>query len=97
VSVGSASKAPKLIKFCSYGFRLVHELKTVDALQRIQFCSWMLKNEHDGLIDLQLLVIVSKAYLHLSVMLILRTHKSGVHQIPLHDIKIGMCCAVSAR
>jgi hypothetical protein len=49
LSVGCASNAAKLIKFCPYGVRVVYELKLVDAPQRISFCNCMLKNVHDGL------------------------------------------------
>jgi hypothetical protein len=66
VSVGSASRATKLIKFRPYTVRVVYELKPVDAPQRIRFCNWMLKNVHDGLVDPQLLFIADEAYFHLS-------------------------------
>lgn len=47
--VGSGSQATKLIRFCPYGARLVHEFKCFGALQGIQFFNWILKNIHDGL------------------------------------------------
>jgi hypothetical protein len=59
--IGSASKATKFIKFRPYRVRVLHELKTVDAPQRIRFCNWMLKNMHDGLVDPQLLFITDEA------------------------------------
>jgi hypothetical protein len=55
VSVGCASKASKLIKFCLYRVRVMYKLKPADAPQRVQFYNWMLKNVHSGLIDPQLL------------------------------------------
>jgi hypothetical protein len=104
VSVGSASRATKLIKFRLYRVRVVHELKPVDTPQRIRFCNWMLKNVHDGLIDPQLLFITDEAYFHLSSYVNSQNTRiwsdenpRSVHQIPLHDIKIGVWCAVSAR
>lgn len=55
VSVGCASKATKLIKFCPYRVRVMYKLKPTDAPQRVQFYNWMLKNLHSGLIDLNCL------------------------------------------
>jgi hypothetical protein len=102
VSIGSASKATILVKFRSY--EVVHELKPVDAPQRIRFCNWTLKNVHDGLVDPQLLFITDEASFHLSGYVNSQNTRiwSGqnthaVHQTPLHDIKIGVWCALSAR
>jgi hypothetical protein len=82
----------------------VHEVKPVDAPQRIQFCNWMLKNMHDGLADPLLLFITDEACFHLSGYVNSQNTRiwSGenphaIHQTPLHDIKIGVLCAVSAR
>jgi transposase len=66
VSIGSASKATKLIKFRPYRVRVLHDLKPADAPQRIWFCNWMQKNVHNGLVDPQLLFITNEAYFHLS-------------------------------
>jgi hypothetical protein len=97
VSVASASKVTKLIEFCPYKVRVVHELKPIDALQRIWFCNWMLKNVHNGLRDPQLLVIIDEAYFHISGYVIFQNTRiwsdenaHAVYQIPLHDIKIGV-------
>jgi hypothetical protein len=43
----------------------VHELKPVNAPQRVQFCNWMLRNVHDGFVDYQLPFITDEAYFHL--------------------------------
>lgn len=51
---------------CPYRVRVVHGLKPVDASQRIQFCGWMLKILHNGLVDPQLLFITDEAYFHIS-------------------------------
>jgi hypothetical protein len=64
----------------------------------------MLKNVHDGLVDPQLLFITGKAYFHLSsyvnsqnIIIWSDENPHAVDQILLHDIKIGVWCAVSAR
>jgi hypothetical protein len=82
----------------------MHELKHIVAPQRIWFCNWMLKNVHGGLVNSQLLFITNEAYFHLSGYVNARNtriwndkYPHSVHQIPLHDTKIGVWCAVSAR
>jgi hypothetical protein len=104
VSIVSACKASKVIKFRPHRVRVVHELKPADAPQTIRFCNWMLKNVYDGLVDPQLLFITDEAYFHLSGYVNIQNTRiwsvenpHSVHQIPLHDIKIGVWCAVSAR
>jgi hypothetical protein len=64
----------------------------------------MLKNVHDGLIDPQLLFITEEAYFHLSGYVHSQNTRiwsdenpHAVHQFPLHDMKIGVWYAVSAR
>jgi hypothetical protein len=64
----------------------------------------MLKNVHDGLVDPQLLFITDEAYFHLSgyvnsqhTRIWSDENPHAVHQTPLHDIKIGVWCAVSVK
>jgi hypothetical protein len=82
----------------------VHECKHIDAPKRIWFCNWMLKNVHDGLVVSQMLFRTDEADFQSSGYV--NSHNTriwsdrnphAVHQIPLYDIKIGVCCAVSAR
>jgi hypothetical protein len=58
---------------------------------------------HDGLIDPQLLFITDEVYFHLSgyvnsqnIWVRSDENPHAVHQIPLHGIKTGVWCAVSA-
>jgi hypothetical protein len=95
VSVGSLSKATKLIKFHPYTVTVVHELKPTDDLQSIRFCNWMLKNVHDRLPYPQLLFTTDTAYFHLSGYVNSQNTRiwsdenpHAVHQILLHDIKM---------
>jgi hypothetical protein len=64
VSVGSASNATELMKFFSYRMRVMHE-HNLQMLHRGYGFNWMLKDEHSGLVDLQLLFITD-AYFHIS-------------------------------
>jgi hypothetical protein len=42
---------------------IVHEIKSTDAPQSNQFCNWMLKNVHSGLIHTKLLFIIDGSML----------------------------------
>lgn len=82
----------------------MHELKPVSALQGVQFCTWMLKNVHSGLVDHQLLFVTDKAYFHFKGYVNCQNtwiwsdeNPWTVHQIPLYDMKIGAWCAINAR
>jgi hypothetical protein len=44
----------------------VHELKQPDDAARIRFCSWLLQNMHNGIMDPQLLLITDEAWFHVS-------------------------------
>jgi hypothetical protein len=64
----------------------------------------MLKNVHNGLVEPQLLFITDEAYFHLTGYVNSQNARfwsdenpHAVLHIPLHDIKIGVWCAVSAR
>jgi hypothetical protein len=103
-SLGCASQATKLLRFRPYGARLVHEFKCFGASQWIQFFNWILKNVHDGLIDPQLLFVTDEAHFHLSSYVNSQNtqiwsdeNPHVVRHIVLHDIKIGIWCAVSPR
>jgi hypothetical protein len=97
VPVGSASQATELIRFRSYGARLVHEFKDFGASQGIQFCNWILKNMHNGLVDPQLLIVTDEAHFHVnsyvnpqSTQIWSDENPHAVNQILLHDMKVGV-------
>jgi hypothetical protein len=101
VSVDSASRAAKLINFRPHRVRFLNALKPTDAQQRILVCNRILKNMHDGIVDPQLLFITDETYFHICGCV--NSHNTriwsdenlhAVHQISLHDIKIGVWCAV---
>jgi hypothetical protein len=64
VLLGSAFTATKLIEFCPYKITVVHELKQPAFAARIGFCSWLLQNVHDGIVDPQLLFMTDEAWFH---------------------------------
>jgi hypothetical protein len=83
---------------------VVGEFKLVDAPERIQFCNWMLRNAHDGLVNPRLLLITDEAYFCLSISVSSQNpwiwsdeNSHTVHLIPLHDTETRERCAVSVR
>jgi hypothetical protein len=50
----------------------------------------MLRNIHDGFSNPQLFFITGAAYFQI-------WSDEAFHQVPLHDIKVGIWCAASAR
>jgi hypothetical protein len=68
------------------------------------FCSWLLHNVHNGIIDPNLFFMSDEAWFHVSGYVnaqnssIWDTENPHVlHQRPLHDIKVGVWRAVTAR
>jgi hypothetical protein len=97
VSLGSASTASKLIKFCPYKIPVVHELKQPDFAARIRFCNWLLQNVHDGIVDPQLLFMTDEAWFHVSGRVSVQNVRTwsvdnphAIHQVPLHSEKVGV-------
>jgi hypothetical protein len=63
-----------------------------------------MKSADNGLVGPQLLLITDEAHFHVTCCV--NSQNTGIwsdenphviHQIPLHDVKFGVCCAVSAR
>lgn len=104
ISKGSAHKATRLLKFRPYKQLFVQELKQADFAARIRFCNWFLGSVHDGNLDPQLMFMSDEAWFHLSghvnsqnVRMWSTENPHIVQEVPLHPIKIGVWCAVSAR
>jgi hypothetical protein len=100
----AARRATKLLGFRPYRMQEVHRIKHTDFNLRITFCNWLLRNVHDGIIDPYLFFMSDEAWFHVSGIVnaqnsrIWDTENPHVlHQRPLHDIKVGVWCAVSAQ
>jgi hypothetical protein len=68
------------------------------------FCNWLLRNVHDGIIDPDLFFLSDEAWFHVSGNVNAQNSRIWdtenpyvLHQRPLHDIKVGVWRAVSAR
>jgi hypothetical protein len=104
VAYTAARRATTLLGFRPYRIKKVHRIKQTDFNLRITFCNWLLRNVHDGIIDPDLFFMSDEAWFHVSGNVnaqnssIWDTENPHVlHQRPLHDMEVGVCCAVSAR
>jgi hypothetical protein len=104
VAYTTARRATKLLGFRPYRILEVHRIKHTHFNLSITFCSWLLRNVHGGIIDPNLFFMSDEAWFHVSGNV--NAQKSHIwdtenphvlHQRPLHDINVGVCCAVSAR
>jgi hypothetical protein len=66
VAYTTACRATKLLGFRPYRIQEVHRIKHTDFNLRITFCSWLLHNVHDGVIDPNLFFMSDEAWFHIS-------------------------------
>jgi hypothetical protein len=86
----------------AYRVSVVQELKPRDLVKRLCYCQWILDNVSKGFIDPFLFISTDEAWFHLSGYVNSQnTRHWATHnphesrQKPLHDLKIGVWCAVS--
>lgn len=105
ISLGSAHKAMKKLKFRAYRVRSVQELKDPDKEKRLVYCRWFRSFvDYHGIGELDRVFFSDEAWFHLSGYVnsqntrIWSTENPHVlHENPLHCLKIGVWCAVSRR
>jgi hypothetical protein len=104
VAYTTARRATKLFSFRPYLIQEVHRIKHTDFNLRITFCSWLLLNVHDGIIDPDLFFMSEEAWFHVSGNVNAQNNRIWdtenphvLHQRLLHDTKVGVWCALSAR
>jgi hypothetical protein len=66
VAYTTARRAIKLLWFRPYRIQEVHRIKHTYFNLRITFCSWLLRNVHDGIIDPNLFFMIDEAWFHVS-------------------------------
>jgi hypothetical protein len=83
---------------------LVQKLNLADTVARINFCRWTLQCVHDGSVDATLLFVSDDAWFHLSGFVNAQNSRHwdtenphAVNEVPLHDQKVGVWCAVRGR
>ena len=104
MSKSSAHTATKLLKLKPYRVSIVQELRPPDNVSRVNFCNWVLQNIVDGIVDPQLIIFSDEAWFHLRGHVCSQNNRYWstenpriIHEVPLHDAKIGVWCAVSAK
>lgn len=92
------------LKMYAYRVSVVHELKPVDLVKRVRYCQWVLENISEGFLDPFLFISTDEAWFHLSGYVNSQNTRHWAtqnphvsHQKPLHDLKIGVWCAISGR
>lgn len=104
VSLYSTWKATKLLHFKPYKITAVQQLQPLDHEKRITYCNWFFQHVADGILDPQLLFVTDEAWFHLNGYVNSQNNRywatenpHETFQMPLHDIKVGVWCAISAR
>jgi hypothetical protein len=104
VSKSAAHVATNLLKPKPYRTTVVHQLLPPDAEARINDCRWFQQSVYDGMIDPDLVSYTDDAWFHLSGYVNSQNNPywsaenpHSIHEVPLHDVKIGVWCAISAK
>ena len=90
----------KSLSIRAYKVTCVQELKLPDKEKRLQYCRWLLSVVEEGPLDSLLYFTSDEAWFHLYVNSQNTRYCSSenphvIHETPLHDLKIGVWCAVS--
>jgi len=103
-SLSSSYRAVKKLKLFPYKIMVVQELKPVHHVARVAFCEWMLQSVNDGEVDPFSVLYTDEAWFHLSGYVNSQnsrywsaTNPHQLHETPLHDLKVGVWCALSAN
>jgi hypothetical protein len=103
VPKSSAGTARQLLKLRPYK-TLTHFLQPGDPASRVHSCSWFLQSVVEGEIDRQLKFFPDEARFHLQGCINTQNNRYWssqnphlTHEVPLHPVKVGVWCALSAR
>jgi hypothetical protein len=96
-----ATQLPKLRR---YETTAIQTLQLHNPASRVHFCSWFLQSVVKGEIDPQLTFFSDEAWFHLQGYINKQNNRYWssqnphlTHEVPLHPVKVGAWCAVSAR
>jgi hypothetical protein len=75
-------------------YKMTHVQVTEESKykRRMHFCNWLFLAEYDSVLDPELPFFSDEAWFHLSGCFNLRQ----TSEVPLHDQKIGVWCAITA-
>jgi hypothetical protein len=104
VSKTSGRRATKLLQLRPCKTPVVDALKEHNPVSRIHFYNWFLQSLYDGEVDPQLVVFSSGTWFSLRGEVNYQNSRywsagnlEFIHELPLHDEKICVWCATSAR
>jgi hypothetical protein len=104
VSKSSARTATQLLKLRPYKTTVIHALQPHDSVSMLRFCSWFLQSVIKGEIDPRLTFLSDEARFHLQGYINMQNNRYWssknphlTHEAPLHPVKVGVWCALSAR
>jgi hypothetical protein len=99
----TAWKATENLHLRLYKITHVHVIEECDYGRRTHFCNWFLQAVHDGVLDPKLTFFTNEAWFHLSEYINAQNNRywSSINpkqtsEVPLHDQKIGVWCAITA-
>jgi hypothetical protein len=99
----TAWKAIKNLHLWPYKITQVQVIEESDYGRRMHFCNWFLQAVHDGILDPKLTFFTDEAWFHLSWYINAQNNRywSSINprqtfEVPLHDQKIGVWCAITA-
>jgi hypothetical protein len=104
MSVSSALIATKLLNFHLHEVAVVWELCDIDCEARVDFMNWYLHAVRDREIGPTRVLFNGEACFHLSGYMNshnnrceLAVNRMLIHDVPLHDKKVGVWCAMGAN
>jgi hypothetical protein len=104
VSKSAAHVLTKLLKLKPYRTTVIHQFLPPDAEARINHCRWFQHSVYDGMADPDFVFYTDEAWFHLSGYVNSQNNRYwsaensySIYEVPLHDVKIGVWCAISAH
>jgi hypothetical protein len=104
VSKTSTRTVTQLLKLRPHKTTVIHALQSRDPGSRVHFCNSFLQPVVEGELDPQLTFFSHEAWFHLQGYINMQNNRYWssqnphlTHEVPLHPVKVGIWCTVSAR